>query len=476
MSFSNLLFSTKTYPKILIFCCLIFVILSWILLFRDIRALKVFGLFYPDISIFLQSTREFLLHKGLNTIPTLLFAITSIVAFYFYFKSLAVKISGKTTIIYAVLFQFIIFFSYPILSTDIFSYIVTSRVAVIHDSNIWKVSPDHFPKDPFLQLSDWKTIPGIYGYADQVFYNATSYISQNNLFLNLLLNKLLVLVFAILTLLVIHKILTQFYDDSALYGIRLIFWNPLFLLEIIGAGHNDILMIFFMLLAYYFYLEKRFFLFGTFIALSVQTKIIPIFLLMFIVGKLIMDKKIKELIILSIPFLIINSAGFYLMQLSPFQYFQRLQYNTGINWQSLQALIARFGIEAHGLFTILFVICIVSIFVIQLIKKIDPMTSYVTLILIYLLVIASAYWNWYVLWILVFLPFIKNKRLVTLGIVFSFTSLFAYPTYWTSLRFHHQHIIWAVILYASIFIVPVIAFYFRKPALNILLKQKSSSN
>ncbi len=461
------LFSAKTYPTILIVCFLFFSILSWILLFRDIRALNVFGLFYPEINNLLQNTREFLLHKGLNTIPTLLFAAISLTAFYCYFKSLTIKISGKRTIIYAVLFQLVVFFSYPILSTDVFSYIVTSRVASVHDSNIWKVSPDNFPQDSFLQLSDWKTVPGIYGYADQVFYNTTSYISQNNLFLNLLLNKLLVLVFAILTLIVTHKIFKQFYEDSYFYGIRLIFWNPLFLLEILGAGHNDILMIFFMMLAYYMYLQKRFFLFGTVIALSVQTKIIPLFLLMFIVGKLITDKKIKEIITLSVPFLIVNSVGFYLMQLSPLQYIQRLLYNTGINWQSLQALMSRFGIEAHGLFTILFLLCIISVFVLQLIKKTDPITSYVTLIIIYLLFIASAYWNWYVLWILVFLPFIKNKRLVTLGIVFSFTSLFAYPIYWTSLRFNYQHIIWAVILYIAIFIVPLVAFYFKKPAINI---------
>ncbi len=474
MVFGKLL-SEKTYPKILITCFLSFTLLSWILLFRDIRALRVFGIFNPEINIFLQSTREFSLYRGLNTIPTLLFAITSIIAFYCYFKSLTAKISAKATIIYAILFQFVIFFSYPILSTDIFSYIMTSRVETVHNENIWKVAPDNFPQDPFIQLSDWKTVPGIYGYADQVFYNATSYISQDNLFLNVLLNKLLVLVFSLLTLCVIYKILTRIYDDPDLLGIRFIFWNPLFLLEIIGTGHNDILMIFFMMLACYMFIQKRFFLFGAAIALSVQTKIIPLFLLMFIVGKLLANKKLKEVVKLSIPFLIVNSICFYLMQLTPLQYFQRLQYNIGINWQSLQALIARFGVEAHGLFTVLFIICIVSVFIFQLIRKVDPLTSYVSLILLYLLFIASAYWNWYVLWVLVFLPFIENKRLKTLGIVFSFTSLFAYPIYWTSLRFNHQHIVWAVVLYLAIFIVPIVAFCFGKPSINMLLKQKSNS-
>lgn len=443
------------------------------MLFRDIRALKVFGLFYPSTSFFLQSAREFLLHKGLNTIPTVLFAVTALIGFYFYFKSLTIKISRKNTILYAILFQSIVFFSYPILSTDIFSYIMTSRVATVHNENTWKVSPDNFPSDPFLSLSDWKIIPGIYGYADQVFYNAASYISQNSLFLNLLLNKLLVLIFGILTLGVFYKILTQFYNDEDLYGIRLIFWNPLFLLEIIGTGHNDILMIFFMAFAYYLFLQKRFLLFGIAIALSVQTKIIPIFLLIFITGKLLKEKKIKDIVFFSVPFLIVNALCFYLMQLTPLQYFQRLQYNTGINWQSLQALIARFGIEAHFVFTFLFALCIVVVFIFQLIKKNDPAMSFVILMLIYLLFIASAYWNWYVLWVLIFLPFIKNKRLIQLGLIFSLTSLLAYPLYWLSLRFDHQHLAWAIITFLFIFVIPVASFYLRKPAIDILLKQNN---
>lgn len=470
----NSFFPSKYVTRALILCYVGFVFLSWVLLFRDVRAIKVFSNFYPQFSFFFKGTREFLLHKGLNTIPTFLFGLLSLSAFFLYIKSLILNISGKKTIQLAIVFQFIILFSYPILSTDIFSYIVTSRVSTVHNANIWKVSPDHFPSDQFLKLSDWKTVPGIYGYADQIFYNTTSVISKDNIVINLILNKLLVLAFSLLTTYIVYKILTEFYADTNLVGMRLIFWNPLFLLEILGAGHNDILMIFFMLLAYYFYLKNRYYLFGTAIALSVQTKIIPVFLLIFIFGKLLTGKKFRQIVKLSIPFLIVNAICFYAMQLTPLQYLTRLQYNAGINWQSLQALIARFGIEAHAGFTTLFVITVICGFVFQITKKVNPITTYVSVILIYLLFIASAYWNWYVLWVLVFLPFIQNRKMILLGLVFSGTSLLAYTVYWTSLRFGYQHIAWAFTLYVFIFVIPIVVTLFKKPDFPVI-SQKSKS-
>lgn len=463
--------SKSMYPRILIFCVISFVVLSWILLLRDIRAIKVFGLFSPVFGNLLQTFRNFLLHKGLNIIPTFLFVLVSLITFYYYFKSLKENISARKTIFFALVFQSIVFFSYPILSTDIFSYIMTSRVSVAHNSNIWKVPPDHFPADPFLRLSDWKTVPGIYGYADQFFYNATTLISVDNLFINLFLNKLLVFIFAILTLHIVKKILLDFFNDKDLLGIRLIFWNPLFLLEIIGAGHNDILMIFFMSLAYYFFLKKSYFLFGTIIALSVHTKIIPLFLLIFIVSDLLRAKKIKELFSLSIPLLIINSLFFYLMDLTPLEYLERLQYNTNINWQSVQSLAARFGVEAHGIFTLIFGVFVLVILLLQFIKKINPVTSYISVISIYLLFITSAYWNWYALWILTFLPYISNKRIISGGIALTFTSLLAYPIYWTSLRFDYQNIWWAVTILLFLFVIPIVGFILKKPDISHIRNQ-----
>src|SRR5579863_5413114 len=102
--------------------------LSWVLLFRDPRALIAIGNFYPTLEPFLSNTQVFFVHHGLNTIATILFILVSSYLIYIYVKVLKRKITLKTAIFGGVLFQVIVFFSYPILATDIFSYMMSNRV------------------------------------------------------------------------------------------------------------------------------------------------------------------------------------------------------------------------------------------------------------------------------------------------------------------------------------------------------------
>ena len=53
-------------------------------------------------------------------------------------------------------------------------------------------------------------------------------------------------------------------------------WNPLILLESAGNGHNDILMVFFLLLAVYFAASDRPWLVIPALVLSISTKFVPV--------------------------------------------------------------------------------------------------------------------------------------------------------------------------------------------------------
>ncbi|MDQ5951216.1 MAG: hypothetical protein QG639_493, partial [Patescibacteria group bacterium] len=138
--------------------------------FREERALVGISRFLPGSEPFLSTTREQLLTLGLNTVPTLLFGLLAMVAFAAYFFSLSTQLHKKNTIIFAVLFQLIVFFSYPVLSTDIFSYIFSDRVFTEYGQNIWKVIPNTFSEDPYWLLSDWKDETKVYGAVNQVLY------------------------------------------------------------------------------------------------------------------------------------------------------------------------------------------------------------------------------------------------------------------------------------------------------------------
>jgi alpha-1,6-mannosyltransferase len=459
--------SFPIYSWILVVCFFMYTILSWILLFRDQRALNAYSYFYPQLLPILFSIRDFLLRHGLNTLPTFIFAFVSLVAFFYYFRSFFEKISTKKTIIFAIIFQIIIFLSYPILSTDIFSYIMTSRVATVHHENIWKISPNHFPNDPFLKLSDWQNVTGIYGGINQVFYNGGSQIAGNNIFLNLLFYKIIPLLFVFLTMIVVYKIAINFYPANSSAIFRFIFWNPLFILEITGSAHNDALMLFFMLSAFYFLLKKHYVYSGIVFAFSMQIKIIPIVLLFFIFGSLVSKKRIRQSFSLLTSILATNAIIFYFMQIDSITYIVRALKNNDVYWQSLPTIFSRLHIPSNHLFMIFFIIILLAIFAYQIRKNTDPVESYITAMLFYLFFITSAYWNWYVLWIFVFLPFIKSKRLIRTGLIFSLTSLLAYPLYWLSLRYDYQNIAWIFVIYFLVFLVPAIFYYLQKPKVPI---------
>lgn len=449
----------------LTFSFLIFVLLSWILLFRDERALTGIAFFYPFLNTSLQSTRQLLLHAGLNSIMTGLFALTAIGAFIFYVASFRDRISTKHTIIAAVIFQLMVFFSYPILSTDIFSYVMTARVESVYHQNVWLVPPITFNNDTFLLLSDWKTSTNVYGGVSEILYIAGSTFAGNNLFANIVIYKWIALVFSLLSMVVMYLIFRDKEELLRAFALRFVFWNPLYILEIAGAGHNDSIVLFFLLLAYYLYTKKRWMLSGIVFALGVQVKIVPIFLLFYFCLELLRKKQYSKLLQILVPFALTVAVVLYFMHIDPVFYATRILLNTSIYWQSLSGLLSRFHFDIRTLFTGVFALLTLGIGAWQWKRKTDPVISFVVCLSIYLLFLTSAYWNWYVLWVFVLLPMVGNSKLKLFGLLFTFTSLLAYPLYWLSLRFDYQNIWWAVIIYAAVFLVPLgslMLFRFRR--------------
>lgn len=449
-------------PWILMVCFIGYSVLSWVLLFRDKRALEGIALFYPELNDWLFFTRDFLLQNNLNTIPTLLFGIISVISIYFYLRSFLIKISLRKTIIFAAIFQVITFLSYPVLSTDIFSYMFSERVATVHNENVWKVIPATFPQDPFFKISDWKETTSVYGAVHFFSYVIPSYIGQNNLLVLTVMYKLVAAAFAIGSGVVLYKLLKVYKPHYVEKGMRLVFWSPLFILEIFGSAHNDSIMIFFTLLSFFFFTKKQWVFAGIAIALAVQVKILPIVLVFFFALYLFKKKAIRAVSLLIVGFLAVNALAFIFMQVSPVDFLQRVLYNGGVYWQSLSNLL-RYYVEGSTIILLIAFLLWVLFFILQLWKhKIEPIYGYAVVLLTYLLFVSSAYWNWYVLWMLPLIPFIDNKKLIWTTLIFSFTSLFAYPLLWLSLRFGFGSSLWPIITYVFIFGVPIMTYLYLK--------------
>jgi hypothetical protein len=402
-------------------------------MFRDERALAVYN--HP----LLWQIRDLLLRLKLNTIPTLLFALLSGLLFYFYFKNKN-EINKKKIIFFACLFQIIVFFSYPILSTDIFSYVLSDRIDVVYHQNVWKVSPDNFKHDPFYNLSDWTDKTRIYGGVNQAIYSPVTAISGDTILTNIAAHKMVVIAFAAATV---------FLMPSAI-----VFFNPLFILETAGSGHNDVIMLFFVILAL---LITNPLLSGVLLGLATQVKTVPALLSIFLLLKLISELRIKKAFMFLISYLSTILIIYYLMGINPLDTIARTAGSVNVYWQSLPMLI-RSPILNLGLISLLGIQVYRS-----LIFRLNAVEVFIQTMLIYLLFFLPAFWNWYPIWLLTLLPFVsKNSKIKPYVLAFTASSILAYATYWLALRFNYHFFLWPVIMYLTILAGPAAVFIYEK--------------
>lgn len=148
-------------------------------------------------------------------------------------------------------------FMYPITATDLFDYVFHSRILVHYGQNPLVVSPDAFKGDRFLRTVTWTSQPTPYGALWLVLTVPGSLLAGDNLILNLYLMKGLVILSYLGATGLIWAILKHFNPSHRLAGTLLFAWNPLVLFETAGNGHNDMLMMFFALLAVYLLVREQ---------------------------------------------------------------------------------------------------------------------------------------------------------------------------------------------------------------------------
>jgi hypothetical protein len=158
---------------------------------------------------------------------------------------------------FAALFAFTFLVMYPITSTDVFEYVFHSRILVHYQQNPLAVPPIAFKGDPFLKTVNWAPHPSPYGPLWVLLTVPGSALAGNDLILNLFLMKGLAVLFFLGCGVVIGAILRHKDPAQKLAGTLLFAWNPLLLLEATGNGHNDIIMMFFVLFAFYVLLRRR---------------------------------------------------------------------------------------------------------------------------------------------------------------------------------------------------------------------------
>jgi hypothetical protein len=148
-----------------------------------------------------------------------------------------------------------------LLSSDIYSYIEYGRIAAIHGGNPFTQPPSFFSKvDPFYRFVNWKNVASVYGptwiYVSMLVTLVVESI-HSHVIAYVLAYKLLALGLHLTNGVLIWSILGRWRPQQQQWGTALYLLNPVTMIEFVGNGHNDVLMLTLILLAFWFHLRGR---------------------------------------------------------------------------------------------------------------------------------------------------------------------------------------------------------------------------
>jgi hypothetical protein len=155
------------------------------------------------------------------------------------------NISLRVISIFALVFGATLIWLYPVTATDLFQYVMRARIRVVHAANPMTVPPSRFPGDPLLPfVGEWKDILSPYGPAWELAAEAVARLGFTSAVSGALAYKVVALLAYLVCILALFR---GTEGDSR--AVLFFAWNPLVLLQGLGNGHNDLVMLSWLLLA-----------------------------------------------------------------------------------------------------------------------------------------------------------------------------------------------------------------------------------
>ena len=273
----------------------IFIILSILLILPSI----IYLIQYKTILGF-DTYYNFFINENINkTISTILYLVLFIVMTYVYLKIIKRKDmfnNIKDILKYVAIIGSIFLIMLPWTSSDIFYYMGVGELDSKYNQNPYYVTMEEYYNQNEQNIDDeilekgasnfWAGTTVVYGPIAQLIFKICTSISMKNINLCLIIFKVLNLVIHMSNCYLIYKISGK-KQFSIIYGL-----NPFILLECIGNVHNDIILVFFVLLALYFVTKKKnIYISILFLALATGIKYFTILLLPIIIMYYFRDEK-----------------------------------------------------------------------------------------------------------------------------------------------------------------------------------------
>ncbi|MDO8487428.1 MAG: hypothetical protein Q7S45_03990 [Candidatus Curtissbacteria bacterium] len=231
--------------------------------------LAVFSYAYVDLNLTLSQNPAALEFVGLmqqlgyyhRPQATFIYVIFIAVAFSFFVLNLFLfaksKISLKYLKVATVVNTLILIFAYPFLSSDLFNYLFDAKIITHYHVSPYNHRALDFPQDDWIRFMRWVHRYSPYGPAWLGMSLIPSFLGFGKFLLTFFTFKVFIGIFHLVNSRIIYKVLEKVNPKQALFGTAFYALNPLFLIEGIANGHNDLVFATFLLLPIYFSLAKR---------------------------------------------------------------------------------------------------------------------------------------------------------------------------------------------------------------------------
>ncbi len=166
---------------------------------------------------------------------------------------------------------------FPVGAADIFDYIVHGRI-LLFGGNPFIHTGLNLVNDPFVLYMGWPDLVCTYGPIWAFLGGLAARLAGSGVIANVIAFKLLVGLFFCASLALIAGVLRRVAPTQALAGVLALAWNPLALYETFGNGHNDIVMLFWILAAVWLILRRRYTLTILALLAGALVKYIPLLL------------------------------------------------------------------------------------------------------------------------------------------------------------------------------------------------------
>ena len=406
-------------------------------------------------------------NQTITIIGTIMFALVIILSFLFYFFIIKRSNEFKNikNILFVVLLVGLMFMiCLPNTSTDIFYYMGTGILFQEYGENPYYTTISDFLQtgvnDPILEHSGyWSNTVVPYGPIWTLICSLFSLLSFGNNIAFLYIFKFVSLGIHLATCYIIYRI-TGKKKFALLYGL-----NPFLLLEFLTNVHNDLYLVFFVMLGIYFLKKKNnIWLALLFLACSILIKYVTVIIAPFFVLYYLRDKSKLQKILWSLLYAVIVIAIILSMYMIFFDsladLLSILDTQQGRIKDSIYLLMLHFGLRewttpANATCTVIFAYAIILYTLIGIFRK-EKFSSFMNdiknLLFILIFGVLTNLTSWYLSWFFIPMYWLKSKDIRSiLCIQFLYELTYVYFFY-----VHSDAVRYQIIILPFIFIIMAI--------------------